>query len=367
MGAAADASPRAAGDVATAARSCSTAPTRGYRRSSSRLIALLADRGIAAPIRRDHRHHRLAAGPRPRRPRPARSGRCRARGAADLHRRHRGVSQSAGRARRRAAGCRRVVDRRVSTRRWRALSRDRQARAFRLRHAELPEPDRRADVDGAPARRCSRPPRATICSILEDDPYGSLYFEDTTRSRRRGRSGRRPRGARRLSRQHLEDARARAAGRVDGRAAGRSRSASSSPSRRPICAAASSISASCTPPSSVASSASSRRRCARTISDKRDGDGDGAARDRWATDRAGRSRAAASFSGRNSAKASTTAALFDEAVAERVSFVVGSAFFVDGGGHRFAGCRSRTPTPDRIREGVARLKRALDNSMAMDR
>ena len=59
-------------------------------------------------------------------------------------------------------------------------------------------------------------------------------------------------------------------------------------------------------------------------------------------------------------------ALFAQAVAERVSFVIGSAFFVDGGGHRFARLSFSNPSPDRIREGVTRLKRALDNSMAMD-
>jgi 2-aminoadipate transaminase len=59
--------------------------------------------------------------------------------------------------------------------------------------------------------------------------------------------------------------------------------------------------------------------------------------------------------------------LFTHAVAERVSFVIGSAFFVDGGGHRFARLSFSNPSPDRIREGVARLQRALDKSMAMDR
>lgn len=60
-------------------------------------------------------------------------------------------------------------------------------------------------------------------------------------------------------------------------------------------------------------------------------------------------------------------ALFTQAVSERVSFVIGSAFFVDGGGHRFARLSFSNPSPERIDEGVTRLKRALDNSMAMDR
>jgi len=52
--------------------------------------------------------------------------------------------------------------------------------------------------------------------------------------------------------------------------------------------------------------------------------------------------------------------LFTQAVGERVSFVIGSAFFVDGGGHRYARLSFSNPSPDRIREGIARLKRALD-------
>ena len=60
-------------------------------------------------------------------------------------------------------------------------------------------------------------------------------------------------------------------------------------------------------------------------------------------------------------------ALFTQAVAEKVSFVIGSAFFVDGGGHRFARLSFSNPSPARIDEGVGRLKRALDKSMAIDR
>ena len=58
--------------------------------------------------------------------------------------------------------------------------------------------------------------------------------------------------------------------------------------------------------------------------------------------------------------------LFDEALAERVSFVVGSAFFVDGGGHRFGRLSYSAPTHDGIREGVTRLARALDRARATD-
>ena len=58
--------------------------------------------------------------------------------------------------------------------------------------------------------------------------------------------------------------------------------------------------------------------------------------------------------------------LFDEALVERVSFVVGSAFFVDGGGHRFGRLSYSAPTHDGIREGVARLARALDRAQTTD-
>jgi 2-aminoadipate transaminase len=56
--------------------------------------------------------------------------------------------------------------------------------------------------------------------------------------------------------------------------------------------------------------------------------------------------------------------LFDEAVNERVSFVVGSAFFVDGGGHQFARLSYSAPTREGIAEGVRRLRRAFDRVSA---
>jgi 2-aminoadipate transaminase len=51
--------------------------------------------------------------------------------------------------------------------------------------------------------------------------------------------------------------------------------------------------------------------------------------------------------------------LFEHAVAERVSFVIGSAFYVNGEGHHYARLSFSSPSPERIREGVARLSRAL--------
>jgi 2-aminoadipate transaminase len=56
--------------------------------------------------------------------------------------------------------------------------------------------------------------------------------------------------------------------------------------------------------------------------------------------------------------------LFQEALQEKVSFVVGSAFFVDGGGHQYARLSYSAPTQDGIREGVERLGRAFDRAAA---
>ena len=53
-------------------------------------------------------------------------------------------------------------------------------------------------------------------------------------------------------------------------------------------------------------------------------------------------------------------ALFEHAIKQRVSFVVGSAFYVNGEGHRFARLSFSAPSHDRIREGAARLAAAFD-------
>jgi DNA-binding transcriptional MocR family regulator len=57
--------------------------------------------------------------------------------------------------------------------------------------------------------------------------------------------------------------------------------------------------------------------------------------------------------------------LFDRSVEQRVSFVQGSAFYVNGGGHRFARLSFSAPSHDRIRAGVARLRVALDATVAV--
>lgn len=51
--------------------------------------------------------------------------------------------------------------------------------------------------------------------------------------------------------------------------------------------------------------------------------------------------------------------LFDRAVERRVSFVIGSAFFVNGGGHRYGRLSFSAPSHDRIREGIQRLAAAI--------
>lgn len=51
--------------------------------------------------------------------------------------------------------------------------------------------------------------------------------------------------------------------------------------------------------------------------------------------------------------------LFDRAIANRVSFVIGSAFYVNDDGHRFARLSFSAPSPEQIVEGVARLTTAV--------
>ena len=51
--------------------------------------------------------------------------------------------------------------------------------------------------------------------------------------------------------------------------------------------------------------------------------------------------------------------VFDRALKEKVSFVIGSAFFVDGGGHRFARLSFSGITHDQIAEGISRLAAAI--------
>jgi 2-aminoadipate transaminase len=52
-------------------------------------------------------------------------------------------------------------------------------------------------------------------------------------------------------------------------------------------------------------------------------------------------------------------ALFDRSVDRKVSFVIGSAFYVNGSGHRFARLSFSAPNHERIREGIRRLAEAV--------
>ena len=56
--------------------------------------------------------------------------------------------------------------------------------------------------------------------------------------------------------------------------------------------------------------------------------------------------------------------LLDRAMRHGVIFVVGSAFFVDGGGANTMRLSFSAPTPDRIAEGVRRLRAAVDEELA---
>ena len=55
----------------------------------------------------------------------------------------------------------------------------------------------------------------------------------------------------------------------------------------------------------------------------------------------------------------TDVSLFDRAMRHGVIFVIGSAFFVDGTGHETIRLSFSAPSPERITEGVARLAQAL--------
>ena len=54
--------------------------------------------------------------------------------------------------------------------------------------------------------------------------------------------------------------------------------------------------------------------------------------------------------------------LFDRAIKEKVSFVLGSAFFVDGGGHEFARLAFSGITHEQIEQGIGRLAAAINRS-----
>ena len=53
--------------------------------------------------------------------------------------------------------------------------------------------------------------------------------------------------------------------------------------------------------------------------------------------------------------------LFERALKARVSFVLGSAFFVDGQGHGFARLSFAGISHEQITEGIARLATAINS------
>jgi 2-aminoadipate transaminase len=57
----------------------------------------------------------------------------------------------------------------------------------------------------------------------------------------------------------------------------------------------------------------------------------------------------------------TDTALLERALEARLVFVTGSAFYVDGSGHDTIRLSFSAPTPERIQEGVRRLRRVMEN------
>jgi 2-aminoadipate transaminase len=58
--------------------------------------------------------------------------------------------------------------------------------------------------------------------------------------------------------------------------------------------------------------------------------------------------------------------LFDRAIQQKVSFVPGSAFFVDGGGHEFARLAFSGISHEQIEQGIARLAAATEAARSTD-
>ena len=171
--------------------------TRGYRPLIEQLIAnTLQARGISDALRRRDHHQRIAAGPRPGRPRDDRSGRSRDRRAADLQRRDRGVSQPAGVAGRRAAGRARASRLRRSTA-SRPTSRSRAGRAkFIYVTPNFQNPAGPADERAAAARitgrrapaRSRHPRRRSVrVDLLRGRDHPRRYAADQGRRYRRAR------------------------------------------------------------------------------------------------------------------------------------------------------------------------------------
>ena len=172
-------------------------PTRGYAPLLEAIVALSASAESRAASGRAADHQRIAAGHRSHRPRPGQPGRCRARRAADVHWRHRGVQERAGDSwsvfRRTPTGISLDASRRrLAARRGARARRSSSSTSFRTSRTR---PGALLALDRAAAARSNGPTRRDVL-IVEDDPYGSLYFEDVARRTRRARCARTTRDGR---------------------------------------------------------------------------------------------------------------------------------------------------------------------------
>ena len=201
--------------------------------------------------------------------------------------------------------------------------------------------------------------------ILEDDPYGSIYFEDvTTLADTRPIKADDTDGRVIYLGSFSKIAGARLARRVDGgaagdRAEGRALQAGRRHLERRLRSAHRAWRAAGGVIDRIAPALRAHYQAKRTVMERALRDASGGPRD---VDLAARRLLPVD----RIAAASTIARCSIARSSRRSASCIGSAFFVDGGGHDSRAWRSPI-TPERIDEGVDRLKRALDNSMVMDR
>ena len=231
-----------------------------------------------------------------------------------------------------------------------------QARQVRVRHAEFPEPGRPAMSRARRTGLLEAAARHDLV-ILEDDPYGSIYFDDATREEET-----------RPIKSDDRDGRVVYLGSISKTLVPGFRVAWliapepiaqkwSWPSRPPTSAPASSISGSSRRAGSGRGQPQSRRNCVRTTRASAGyGTRDSASGSRDAS--RGPHHAAVSSCGSNYPTVSTIARS-SSALDHKVSFVIGSAFFVNGAGHQFARLSFSGITPTHIEEGVERLAAAI--------
>ena len=327
------------------------AASEGYAPLREWVAAEMRGHGVARRRVAGADHHRLAAGPRPRRQGADRAG-SRGRGrVAHLPRRAAGVHALRARARGDRLRRRRAAARGA----WRRRPR----RALPLRAAELPEPERPLASARRGARRSSRSARSVGLPIVEDNPYGDLWFDAAAGAADRLALAR----GHDLPRQLLQGARAGPAPRLRDRAGrGHARSCCR-PSRPPTCTRRASTSAWCTRSSATASCASTCRRSARATRRS-------ATRCRRRSPRtcrragrapaAGRCRAAACSSGSSCPKGVDAEALLPRAVERGVAFVPGAPFYAGAAMKNTLRLSFVTVAPEAIERGVRALAAALE-------